>query len=542
MFLDAAPFNGLLDFRQEFVGGYGKNGAGKCIHGAEECVGQRFLLCAQHLAAPKTRTYRENPAWLDFQACSYGPCSGCAAILGPQCPCTNYTSFPEYQKNDIMKDCAATTGIDWAALEACATGAVGEQLLIASANASTAAGVVYGLQGLPVVHIVNGATGGDTRVKTKQPIPIVCGPTPKEVLAVVCDALPDPKPSNCTTAKDADVPVASGDPRDPGVAAFTSGKEGYACYRIPSIIRLPSGNLMIFAEGRKFSCADHDWNDVVYKISQDDGATWGPLQVLYGESTPAKHVTLGNPSPVVVDNAHVVIAFCRDNKAVLTLRSDDATGTSWPSTPVDVSASVMKKDWTWVATGPPQALQLASGRVVVAADHRPDPGASNGGAHTMYSDDKGATWKMSSNFVPGGNECEVARAPDGTLVMNARSVGGKRLIAWSKDDGGSWSAPDATAFSGDHKLSGDCEGSTIRIPGTDLLAFSTPYTTEHARANMTIFTSGDSGHSWDAGTININDQAPAAYSALLPINSTHVGLVYEAGGYKTLQYTVVQLR
>ena len=42
--------------------------------------------------------------------------------------------------------------------------------------------------------------------------------------------------------------------------------------------------------------------------------------------------------------------------------------------------------------------------------------------------------------------------------------------------------------------------------------------------------------------INVNDGAPAAYSALLPINATHVGLVYEAGGYKTLQYAVVQLR
>ena len=65
-----------------------------------------------------------------------------------------------------------------------------------------------------------------------------------------------------------------------------------------------------------------------------------------------KHVTLGNPSPVVVDGAHVLLAFCRDNKAVLTLRPDAATGTSWPATPVDVSARVMTPGWPGGGPGP----------------------------------------------------------------------------------------------------------------------------------------------------------------------------------------------
>jgi hypothetical protein len=44
-----------------------------------------------------TPRYSAAPKWLDFEACSYGPCTDCAAIEGPHCPCANYTTFPEVQ-------------------------------------------------------------------------------------------------------------------------------------------------------------------------------------------------------------------------------------------------------------------------------------------------------------------------------------------------------------------------------------------------------------------------------------------------------------
>ena len=37
--------------------------------------------------------------------------------------------------------------------------------------------------------------------------------------------------------------------------AFVSGADGYHTYRIPSIIKLNTGDLMIFAEGRKLSAS-----------------------------------------------------------------------------------------------------------------------------------------------------------------------------------------------------------------------------------------------------------------------------------------------
>ena len=38
--------------------------------------------------------------------------------------------------------------------------------------------------------------------------------------------------------------------------------------------------------------------------------------------------------------------------------------------------------WTWIATGPPQGLELPSGRLLVAADHIGKGGVW--GSHTMF--------------------------------------------------------------------------------------------------------------------------------------------------------------
>lgn len=55
---------------------------------------------------------------------------------------------------------------------------------------------------------------------------------------------------------------------------FKSGDDGYHTYRIPSMLRMGSGTLLCFCEGRK-QRADHGWNDIVLKRSVDGGSTWG---------------------------------------------------------------------------------------------------------------------------------------------------------------------------------------------------------------------------------------------------------------------------
>ena len=86
-------------------------------------------------------------------------------------------------------------------------------------------------------------------------------------------------------------PIAASD-------VFVSGTEGYPWYRIPAMVRLPSGGIAVFTEGRKTG-TDIGYNDVVYKISQDEGASWSPLRVLWSESNATHHVAIHNPVPVV---------------------------------------------------------------------------------------------------------------------------------------------------------------------------------------------------------------------------------------------------
>ena len=167
----------------------------KCIHGDEECLGHRYFLCAQNLTGtPGTvPSYRDSQQWLNFQNCSYGQCSQCDVFTELLCltPCTTYATFTQPSSNDIMKTCAGKTGINWEQLQQCANGPAALELQKRSAEASRAAHAAYGTKGLPVVYITS-PNGTQVQVKTAQPgapLPLYCGPTPLEVLRVICGNL-----------------------------------------------------------------------------------------------------------------------------------------------------------------------------------------------------------------------------------------------------------------------------------------------------------------------------------------------------------------
>ena len=129
---------------------------------------------------------------------------------------------------------------------------------------------------------------------------------------------------------------------------------------------------------------------------------------------------IGNPTPLFdLDALEVVLFFCRENSEILSTRSTDA-GISW-SLPKTIGWS-QPLEWAWLATGPPAALLLASGRYVLPCDgYLRLPGARPGAtrfyqASTVFSfvllsDDRGATWRQGP-LLDGGNECQVARPTD----------------------------------------------------------------------------------------------------------------------------------
>lgn len=318
---------------------------------------------------------------------------------------------------------------------------------------------------------------------------------------------------------------------------FVGGIGGYACYRIPAIVQLGNGTLIAFAEGRRFSCDDHGWNDIVQKSSWDNGQTWGPLSVAYGESSSTSNVTIGNPAPVVLaDGTTILMPYCRNNLNASVLRSDDG-GTTWSGlrTPLPVPNS-----WSWIATGPPGSTHLSSGRIVVPIDAIP-AGARAESSAAYVSDDGGTSWALSS-FIPGGNEAQAAPMPwltDSTLLMSMRSTStGSRLAAMSSDGGSTWSTPWSTVSET------QCEGSTISLPEHSAgprLVLSSAFDAD-ARSNMTIHTSVDSGHTWKA-VIQVYP-ASSAYSALVPLprsGSDAVGLLFERDDYAKISFAALQV-
>ena len=145
---------------------------------------------------------------------------------------------------------------------------------------------------------------------------------------------------------------------------FKRGEGGYYCIKIPVLVTTTKGTLIAFGEGRMISCSDFTWTDLIYKRSTDNGKTWGPLTILYSNSSNAtgQHNVIGNAAPVVLrDSGRILLPFCRNNLQVLLTHSDD-DGISW-STAVNIS-DVVHPSWAWyihstVHTQTPQSVCLS---------------------------------------------------------------------------------------------------------------------------------------------------------------------------------------
>ena len=171
-----------------------------------------------------------------------------------------------------------------------------------------------------------------------------------------------------------------------GTALFANGADGYACYRIPAIVRAPAGALLAFAKARKNSCADFGDVRIVMRRSNDDGKTWGAVETVAENGL----LQAGNPAPVVdtrdrrYPKGRVFLIYCTGDASEAAVmrgegsrriwfRTSSDEGKTW-SQPVEITASVKLPGWHHYATGPGHALQLMhgryAGRIVVASNHR----------------------------------------------------------------------------------------------------------------------------------------------------------------------------
>lgn len=328
---------------------------------------------------------------------------------------------------------------------------------------------------------------------------------------------------------------------------------GYACFRIPAIVRTTDGTLLAFAEGRVLNCGDAADIDLVVKRSTDGGRTWGPLQVV-NEGAGDTH---GNPAPIVDrDTGRIWLAETyntgRKDSASCSVPCDrsphlqysDDDGKTW-SEPRDLSPEILPADWnSWYATGPVHGIQLThgryAGRLVFGVNTETWDGSRVSANHAalIVSDDHGGHWRIGATdtwpiaadgtFRQKPSELTLAERTDGSVLVSGREQDGTdlghRTQAVSRDGGGSFAAPFRDL---PDLYTPQVQGSMLRVGDRILLACPAD---PDRRRTMTVRSSYDGGRTWDSvdrGTVVTTDWS--GYSDLVRADHDTVGLLYEGG-------------
>ncbi|WP_263164275.1 sialidase family protein [Streptomyces sp. SCSIO ZS0520] len=328
---------------------------------------------------------------------------------------------------------------------------------------------------------------------------------------------------------------------------------GYACYRIPAVVRTNKGTLLAFAEARTHDCSDAGDIDLVVKRSEDGGRTWSALSVV-DEGAGDSH---GNPAPVVDRRTGRILLAQTWNTGkpgggncdvpcdrTPHLQHSDDDGRTW-STPRDLSSEILPKEWnSWYATGPVHGIQLTrgahTGRLVIGVNAESWDGSRVTANHAalIISDDGGEHWRVGAKdsypiaadgtFRQKPSELTVEERRDGAVYVSGREQDGTdlghRTHTVSRDGGESFTRP----FQSMPDLYiPQVQASCLRMGERMLLAAPAD---PDRRRTMMIRSSWDDGKTWDTvdrGSVVTTDWS--GYSDMVALGRDAVGLLYEGG-------------
>ncbi|GHF39054.1 sialidase-1 [Amycolatopsis bartoniae] len=350
---------------------------------------------------------------------------------------------------------------------------------------------------------------------------------------------------------------------------FQENTDGHDCYRIPSIVKAKNGDLLAFAEARNGGasfCNDLGEIDLVMKRSTDGGKTWGAQQTVIK----ANGDTKGNPAPIVIPSTGRIVLLstmqCYTNPScgrIPRVQWSDDNGATWNAPKVLTTELGFASAPGWLATGPAHGLVLTrgehAGRLVAGMSYK--IGSQNSGS-IIYSDDQGVTWHRGATDSPATTalnpqEISLVELADGRIYAAARNDANddnKCLDDGTKNRAYAISSDGGATFSQKFTYEPDLitpvvQSSVVRMSATDQggaydrILFAGPSTCDR-RKELVVHSSFDEGGNWTSkgSSVLVWDQ-DAAYSDMVQLSQSSVGVMYEAGpeynASASIRYSVV---
>lgn len=318
-------------------------------------------------------------------------------------------------------------------------------------------------------------------------------------------------------------------------------------YRIPGILALPDGTVLVFCADRKGrGDFGHDTTTVLRR-STDGGRTWGPIREIA-----ARDETDIHSGPVVYDRKKDrIFKFCRfwpaDHDARQTTNTktyaemaeagwidhwqfSDDHGKTWTE-PKPIRLDYPRGVYSAATGNGVHGIQLASGRLLIQGGYsirRNDRLLRQ--CCVFASDDHGATWQRIRDFDTAGinviREFVMAEKRNGDVYFNFRSTRGRRAVFDGQQLRDDDELRDVQCHAGLAVWQRDAE---------PLWIFSHPSPVGKARSasfgrrrqRLTLRLSEDEGATWPREIV-VHEQA-AAYSDVAVLPDAAALVVFENG-------------
>lgn len=326
------------------------------------------------------------------------------------------------------------------------------------------------------------------------------------------------------------------------VCLFQPGDYGSQNWRIPAVLCLDDGTLLMTCDRRKNNESDLPQDiDIVCRRSSDGGRTWSEPTTI-AEGTGYKQ-GYGDAALVQCSNGDIICAFAGHNGYFQSNESDpirtfvcrstdggqtwsekaDVTFQLWGNQSINPVCNNYRACFFSSGNGLRLRRGDKAGRIMFAVPMlRKNTNVSDN--YVVFSDDNGHTWQVSDLAYSGGDEAKLMELVDGRILLSTRQ-NGARGYNISTDGGETW----GTQGHWTEMTTNACNGDMMRVMATDcgdscnLLMHSLPNSME--RRNVSLFVSRDEGQSW-RHAMTLFD-GPSVYSSLSLLPNGGVGIMLE---------------